>query len=52
MKLNTDDVVVTSFQTEERSVKDPATDPVTIDTDEPTPATHCYVCPEDTPKCW
>ena len=52
MKLNANDVVVSSFETEERSVAQPVTDPITIDPQEPTPATHCYVCPEDTPKCW
>lgn len=52
MKLNPQDVVVTSFATVPGRTVDPVvTDPVT-DPNEPTPATHCYVCPEETQNCW
>jgi hypothetical protein len=54
MTLKPEDLVVTSFATGDdafRLVKTgPATDPVT-DPNEPTPATHCYVCPEETQTC-
>jgi hypothetical protein len=50
VKLNPQDVVVTSFATAAGRGVDPVvTDPAT---DEPTPATHCYVCPEETQDCW
>lgn len=49
MTLKPEDLVVTSFTVGggHLGVKtDPATDP-----NEPTPATHCYVCPEETQTC-
>ena len=49
MTLNLQDLVVTSFTIGDDQfgrTTDPATDP-----QEPTPATHCYVCPEETQTC-
>jgi len=47
MKLKTEDLVVTSFETNVDVLR-PITDP-----NDPTPATHCYVCPEETQRnCW
>ncbi|MBW3572445.1 MAG: hypothetical protein KY467_15190 [Gemmatimonadetes bacterium] len=47
MKLNSEDLVVTSFQTNEEVIS-PITDP-----NDPTPATFCYICPAETEQnCW
>ena len=46
MTLNLEDLVVTSFATggdQFALTTDPA------DPNEPTPATHCFVCPDDSP---
>jgi hypothetical protein len=50
MTLKPEDLVVTSFATGDDSFRVVKTDPAT-DPNEPTPATHCYVCPEETQTC-
>lgn len=46
VKLNTADLVVTSFETND-DVLTSLTDPT-----DPTPATYCFVCPVETENCW
>jgi len=44
-KLNPNDLVVTSFET--------ATSSLQVDgTNDPTPATFCRICPEETQTCY
>jgi hypothetical protein len=50
MKLNPEDLVVSSFDTtaaDRLVISRPTTDPW-----DPTPMTHCFVCPVDTENCW
>jgi hypothetical protein len=50
-KLNPDELVVTSFETDAASAG--RIQPITIETsNDPTAATWCYICPAYSEGCW
>jgi hypothetical protein len=53
MKLNPEELDVTSFETSQPEAA--ASDPVKtiiISPNDPTAATWCYICPQETYRCW
>lgn len=53
MKLNPEDLNVTSFSTAEAGAPSPQ-DPsiIIISPNDPTAATWCFICPAETERCW
>lgn len=56
MKLNPEDLAVSSFETTAPAAPDTDTSRqqtiVIIDPNDPTAATWCYICPVQTERCW
>ena len=53
MKLNPEELTVTSFETSGASRGTDTLQPITIqDPNDPTANTWCYICPAETERCW
>jgi hypothetical protein len=52
MKLNPEELVVSSFETSAAAAGAGALQPIIITPNDPTAATWCYICPAETERCW